>query len=285
MDEFAGRKVYTIDDSSGLCIECSCIIPYATPDTKDIPMHLNQGAARGASTVGKVKKEDKDRKSIKKDAPQQSVDTPNVPYGLIDVGTVVRIKGRMSMYRDLAQVEVVSVTIVKETGIEVKFWNEARVFKTDVLSKEWVVGEREMEALREKEERRRRKRARKDREGKVSMDRRSRKNEISKGTSRDSVSLGKIPEQSRTVAGQLEKDEDAAKRMLEREMQKRAEKEDRKQRQHVEQGSEKKPRVAQMEDEKRIKKQKGLESLKNRPRYPSLAVRKAAAGKYDTLGF
>ena len=47
VDEYAGKNVYTVDDSSGMCVECVCVAP--TPAPKEpaiaIPNHLNQIAA------------------------------------------------------------------------------------------------------------------------------------------------------------------------------------------------------------------------------------------------
>ena len=43
VDEYAGRNVYTVDDSSGMCIECVCVTPTPPPKTETtVPAHLNQ---------------------------------------------------------------------------------------------------------------------------------------------------------------------------------------------------------------------------------------------------
>jgi len=121
VDEFYGRKVYTLDDSSGKCIECTCPAPLPPKSTTLPP----------AVTV------------TKPNAPQQpegpTVTNPKVPWDEVDVGAVVKIKGGIREFRDERQVEIIKVEVLRSTDQEVKCWNEVLAFRKDILSVPWVV--------------------------------------------------------------------------------------------------------------------------------------------------
>lgn len=264
VDEFEGRRVYTIDDSSGACLECSCVVPIVTSGEggegkKDV---IDTRKRVSGEDLRTAKKEEKVilKESMKQAAsPDQGVSNPNVPWGLIDVGTVIKVKGRVGWYWNAIQVEVVSAFLVKGTDFEVKFWNEARAFKRDVLSKEWALSPEMTEKLKKKAERRVKKSYQEGKKGAL-----------------------KVLDESRTNGDLAGEDRDAARKLLEKQMRARARKEEAK-RKRYEEEEESRRQTAQL-DEQRRKRRRDLEEARNRIRYPSLAVRKAAAGKYDLLG-
>jgi hypothetical protein len=78
IDEFTGRRVYTIDDSSGACIECTVKMPIST---------VVDGNAAATGDTGP--------KKVDANPP-----LPTDPFPTIDVGCVVDIKGGLSSFRD-----------------------------------------------------------------------------------------------------------------------------------------------------------------------------------------
>lgn len=121
VDYFPGRFVYTIDDSSGKCIEC--------------PLELPSRPRQGAS------------------GSHQSADTnlPNFtapPESEYDVGMVVIIKGSIQVFRDEKQLKIHKCQIVRSTDEEVQFWNKIRDFRQEYLSKPWKLGDEELRKCR-----------------------------------------------------------------------------------------------------------------------------------------
>jgi hypothetical protein len=111
IDTYYGRRIYTVDDSTGLCIECSVNIP--TP---------------------------KDSSDQKAAAQKESVDA-SAPalYPDIDVGMVVDVKGSLNLFREQKQIKIGKMQHVRSTNQEVQFWNKIKVFRVDVLNQPWVL--------------------------------------------------------------------------------------------------------------------------------------------------
>jgi hypothetical protein len=159
VDEYPGKNVYTVDDSSGMCVECVCVAP--TPAPKElalgVPKHLDQIVAlnKATASASEIKmaagKDEGKGKGGEKTAP--SVQEPIVPWAEMDVGTVVKVKGRIGDFWKQKQVEVVKVEVLKSTDQEVKCWNEVMDFRRDVLGSLWVVTKEEEEKCRRIRER------------------------------------------------------------------------------------------------------------------------------------
>ena len=253
-DKEKARNVYTLDDGSGLCIECVAVAP-PEPEKEQvptIPAYLNYGSvATGASKPEPAEQKKGEDFKGGKEKKELGVENPSVPWDAVDVGSVVKVKGRVGMHwTGVKQVDVVKIEIVGCTDEEVKHWDEAGAFKRDVLRKQWIVTPEMEEKCRKRRDRELR-RKRKGRE--------TEKDEARKRRKEDDHEKGK-----------RKRDEaDATKRTLE-EASKKMEEDERKARQ-----------------EEKIKRRKerdeGLDP-KNKINYPSLAVRRAAAGKYDALG-
>lgn len=78
----------------------------------------------------------------------------------VDIGTTIKVKGTVSEFRGVKQLELKRIWIVSTTNEEVKFWDAAATFKSDVLGKAWhlskgdgirIKSERKVEQKREKE--------------------------------------------------------------------------------------------------------------------------------------
>ena len=234
VDEYPGKNVYTVDDSSGMCVECVCVAPVPAPKmgTIGVPTHLDQIASinQTASSISESKKQkgtaEGERKGNGGDKTAPSVQEPIVPWDLMDVGTVIKVKGRIGDFWKQRQVEVVKVEVLWSTDQEVKCWNEVMDFRRDVLGKHWVVSRAEEEKCRRARERELRGKGKRDK--------------------------GKEREEKRKE----ERDEVRRKKEIER----------------------------REEEAKRRKERNEAMNAQNKVNYPSLAARRAAAGKYDALG-
>jgi len=165
---------------------------------------------------------------------EPSVEDPNVPWEEMDVGIVVKVKGRVGRnWMGVMQVEVIKVEVLGCTDMEVRCWNEVMAFRRDVLGRPWVVEKEEEEKClrrRERELRHLRK------EGK------SKKGKGESGLEKDEV------RRKRKELERKERHDEEVKRQKQKEIQ------------HEE------------ETNRRF-------NASNKKNYPSLAVRRAAAGK------
>ena len=163
----------TVDDSSGACIECVCACPTANEEKKEVAMpgHLNQFQVKVTTPANKLgnqinaqgKVEGKERGKGKEDnaggktdgkPDQPSTKNPQIPWEALDIGSVVKIKGQITEFRDTKQIDVIKVEVLQGTELEVKCWEEVTAFRRDVLSKPWAVtAEEEARCLKEHERR------------------------------------------------------------------------------------------------------------------------------------
>lgn len=140
VDEYPGRKVYTVDDSSGVCIECTIDIP------RTVPPVGSAIAGAGSNPKSKV---------------TTAASTTNPPDAIskvpeeVDVGTIVDIKGELALFRDHKQLKILKTTILRSTEHEVAFWEKLSTFRKDVLDKPWELTEKQVRRCRKDEERRR----------------------------------------------------------------------------------------------------------------------------------
>lgn len=135
VDEYPGRRVYTVDDSSGLCIECLIDIPRPPPPAAAASTMLTEVVTTPATTAA-------------------DPGTSKVPDG-VDVGTVVDIKGELALFRDHKQIKILKTSILRSTEHEVVFWEKLRDFRQSVLDKPWVLTDKQVRRCRKDEERRR----------------------------------------------------------------------------------------------------------------------------------
>lgn len=128
VDDYPGRRIYTVDDSSGVCIECLADVPRT--DTA-------LSAALAAGKAGSATQ-----------APKRVVPDE------VDVGTVIDVKGGLSLFRGHKQVKILKATVLRSTEQEVAFWEKIREFRLDVLEKPWKLSEKEVRRCRKEVERR-----------------------------------------------------------------------------------------------------------------------------------
>ncbi|TQS36712.1 hypothetical protein Golomagni_02829 [Golovinomyces magnicellulatus] len=164
------KKIYTLDDSSGSCIECSAIAPAPNPPSIEGSTHnrqfsnqnMNKNLARGRK-IEKKDRDDEERRHMKQSkiarqdrqvqAAGPSVLRPSIPWNDVDIGTVAKIKGRVAIWWDRRRIEIVKVEILKCTDLEVKCWNEIREFRKEILEIPWsLTRNEELQCRRFKEQ-------------------------------------------------------------------------------------------------------------------------------------
>ncbi|KAK1634365.1 hypothetical protein BDP81DRAFT_324546 [Colletotrichum phormii] len=162
VDDFPNRRIYTVDDSSGACIECT-VATKTPPSDKS----TTNPEANGWFT--------------KRPQPQPPADCVDV-----DVGTVIDIKGGLTRFREEMQIKIEKVKILRSTEDEVALWEKRTRFRNDVLLPPWVLSERQIRKCRkegmrdaESEERKRKKEKRRE-ERKKEEDEMRRKTEAAK---------------------------------------------------------------------------------------------------------
>ena len=87
----------------------------------------------------------------------------------VEVCKVVKVKGWVGEYRGRKQILLERVQVLSDTMEEVQAWNELAEFQTMVLSRAWDLSQKEVLALKEKDERKRRRLAKADRRQRVGV--------------------------------------------------------------------------------------------------------------------
>ncbi|KAM5346605.1 hypothetical protein ACJ41O_009610 [Fusarium nematophilum] len=129
IDDFAARRVFTVDDSSGACIECTVVISA-----------LGEGAKAEEAAPNKV-----GMNPLPAPAPGL--------YADIDIGSVVDVKGGISVYRDERQLNIEKMATLRSTAQEVALWEKRVKFQTEVLDKPWVLRRGDIRRCRKEAER------------------------------------------------------------------------------------------------------------------------------------
>ncbi|KAH7027912.1 uncharacterized protein B0I36DRAFT_145078 [Microdochium trichocladiopsis] len=130
VDYYYGRFVYTIDDSSGKCIECAL----------DAPSRPARDAAKQGETSDQTGNSD----------PTETI-LPGFaapPASEYDVGMVVIIKGSVQIFRDQKQMKIHKIQVVRSTEEEVQFWNKIASFRQEFLVKPWELSSEELRKCR-----------------------------------------------------------------------------------------------------------------------------------------
>ncbi|EJT80197.1 OB-fold nucleic acid binding domain-containing protein [Gaeumannomyces tritici R3-111a-1] len=133
VNESTIKRVYTVDDSSGINVEC--IAQLAAKQPKNISLD-----AHSPDLVAQQRRQQQQQ--------QQS------PFDL-DVGQVVEIRGGLKLYRTRYETRLqINIEKVKHlsTQHEVDFWKEVVKLHDETLSRPWVLDERVLRHCRRKAE-------------------------------------------------------------------------------------------------------------------------------------
>ncbi|KAI3335688.1 hypothetical protein F4824DRAFT_489571 [Ustulina deusta] len=134
IDHYYGHLVYTIDDSTGQCIECTLSAPKNAKSDRINHRDINQAKTTEPSIV-----------------PSKFAGTANAAETRtidIDIGTVLDIKGSVKVFRGQRQIHIQKATRVLSTTQEVRFWDKTRDFRRDTLSQPWMLKDREVRRCR-----------------------------------------------------------------------------------------------------------------------------------------
>ncbi|RMJ06579.1 hypothetical protein CDV36_013828 [Fusarium kuroshium] len=131
IDDYAGRRVYTVDDSSGACIECTILMS--------------------------APQEGVDSAAMATDAAPKKVDAnllaTSALLANINVGSVVDVKGGISTFREERQLNIEKMVPLRGTAQEVALWEKRIKFQSEVLEKPWVLRNRDIRRCRKEAER------------------------------------------------------------------------------------------------------------------------------------
>ncbi|CAF9921170.1 MAG: hypothetical protein ALECFALPRED_001726 [Alectoria fallacina] len=70
----------------------------------------------------------------------------------VDIGTVVKARGGVGSFREMKQMQLERISIIRTTNEEADDWAENTAFRKDVLSTPWIVSEEDEERARRKAE-------------------------------------------------------------------------------------------------------------------------------------
>lgn len=129
VEDIAGRRIYTVDDSSGACIEC--VVALKAPPRETAP----------ATAVDPWQ------------APVRPQPQPPADCVDVDVGSTVDIKGGLTTFRDEMQVKIEKVKILGSTEQEVALWERRARFRKEVLLEPWVLSEKQIRRCKKEETR------------------------------------------------------------------------------------------------------------------------------------
>lgn len=142
VNDYAGRRVFTVDDSSGICLEASA--SYSVP-----PKTQNAtGASRAPNAAAK--------QAWMPPGPAGggpgNLQTAGLPYPEIDVGSVVDVKGKLATFRGYRQIRIERMGRLRSTAEEVALWEKRAKFQSKVLGKPWVLSEDDIAQCRKEAE-------------------------------------------------------------------------------------------------------------------------------------
>ncbi|KAL9075871.1 MAG: hypothetical protein Q9161_001264 [Pseudevernia consocians] len=190
IDIFPTRWSALLDDSSGATIEITCRLPAPTPPI------------RNANTLSLA---DDPTGPSGPDAFSKGVTATgrDVDLSGVDIGTVVKLKGGVGSFREVRQMLLERVSIIRTTNEEAAAWAENTAFRKEILSRPWVVSE-------EDEKRARRKAEGLDREKRAREERKRRKRREEEQGKRAALEKAKQREErKRRDEGRGQRDSDA----------------------------------------------------------------------------
>lgn len=124
VDEFQARRVFTVDDGSGVCIE----------------------AVLWLASVDKLPKlpEAVEKRARQVEATEKLTTHPPGAFADIDVGVVVDVKGKLIRYREDIQIRIERMVSLETTQKELTLWEKRAGFRRQVLDTPWVLSKRDV---------------------------------------------------------------------------------------------------------------------------------------------
>ncbi|KAH8903206.1 hypothetical protein BR93DRAFT_931654 [Coniochaeta sp. PMI_546] len=142
IDEFYGKRIYTVDDSSGATIECVLNVPKQKANLAAIAATAEEG------NDGRVTQHGTKTMAVSAQAATSQDEVKPVVDGDIDVGDILLVKGNITTFRNTKQIRVYKIFHLRCTEDEVQFWKKMTEFHSSVLSKPWTLTEKEVKRCR-----------------------------------------------------------------------------------------------------------------------------------------
>ena len=145
-DDYERFWLFTVDDSSGTTVDVTCRKPEKVKEQNDSKSaQYNGGRGLAQATMLESSKKPDDRTT-------NEVDVRVEVLSRIDIGTVVKVKGTISIFRSVRQITLERLEIMPETNSEIKFWAQRTQVFANVLSKPWTLSMKEQKRLLKKAE-------------------------------------------------------------------------------------------------------------------------------------
>jgi hypothetical protein len=151
IDDYANRRIYTIDDSSGATIEC--IVNLVDPQAKATDGKDQGPAVATKSSKGQDAETSQSKNTTSLDAVVKAslgAKTLVLPEHICvaDVGHILDVKGGIKVFRDQRQITIEKAVPLRSTEDEVNFWEKVQELWTSVLSVPWTLSEKEVRRCR-----------------------------------------------------------------------------------------------------------------------------------------
>ena len=118
----------SLDDGSGSCIEAKTALREIKPDDDaQYPSNTLVDSLHVLITLG--------------------LPSLHVNNAAIDIGTVVNAKGTLDSFRNVRQLKLEMIRVVKDTNEEARTWAKTARWKRDVLSQPWVLTKEQRDAV------------------------------------------------------------------------------------------------------------------------------------------
>lgn len=156
--EITKRTIITLDDSSGATIDV-CVLQSDPKDrektqTEDIQISDISKTELDASTSLDTSEQTSNTKTPVLQAEHVSAtDRTILDITNLKPGTTVRVKGTLSRFRSIMQLNLERFTLIRDTNAEMQFIDKRLQFLVEVLAVPWVLSDEEIEQLREEAER------------------------------------------------------------------------------------------------------------------------------------
>ncbi|KAI0514988.1 hypothetical protein F5B22DRAFT_211753 [Xylaria bambusicola] len=143
IDHYYGHQVYTVDDSTGQCIECTLRVPV----TKNGQINRRDTTEAKASEPTTLASKTLNAANTAETRTINAVSVAPLPMD-VDIGMVLEIKGSVKEFRGQKQIQIHTAKEVLSTTQEVLFWDKIREFRRNKLSQPWVLKDREIRRCR-----------------------------------------------------------------------------------------------------------------------------------------
>ncbi|KAJ5549922.1 hypothetical protein N7535_002134 [Penicillium sp. DV-2018c] len=153
--EITRRTILTLDDSSGETIDISVLQKTTQKPNTDTraPAAATTAPTAEANPFSSFSITIPTTTGLTTTTHVTSKDHDEIDISSLQPGTVVRVKGSLSTFRNRMQLNLERFWVVRDTNAEMRFLDDRLQFLMEVLSVPWVLSDEEVEELRRDAER------------------------------------------------------------------------------------------------------------------------------------